>query len=203
MSVTVPQSRAIESGCVWTLLPVWIAVSVIWYFTGGILRTDRLVLDILFCLGLLGAGLYAAWERRLSAATLTADEPPAPGRDFSASIAAPLPSALTSRLAVRVTLDSPGRRNRRTLWEAAADPQAYEGTVTFTVHVPQRLVHELTAGCTWSVDLSARRGRMPYRAVFIFDTLFAVRCSLSAVRCSLSAVHRLPRGGRTILSVWP
>jgi len=168
MSVTVPQSRAIEPGCVWTLLPVWIAVSVIWYFTGGILRTDRLVLDILFCLGLLGAGIYSVWERRLPAAILTTEAPPTPGSDFTGSIAAPLPSALTTRLAVRVTLDSPGRRNRRMLWDATADPQAYEGTVTFTVHVPQRLVHELTAGCTWSIDLRARRGRMPYRATFVF-----------------------------------
>jgi hypothetical protein len=39
-----------------------------------------------------------------------------------------------------------------------------------SVTVSQRLVHELTAGCTWSVGLSARRGRLPYRAVFIFDS---------------------------------
>jgi hypothetical protein len=169
MPLNIPQTRAIEPGCVWTLLPVWIVVSVIWYFTGGVIRTDQLVLDILFCLALLGAGLYSVWERRLPSAILTAEEPPAPGNDFAASIAAPLPSALTSRLTVRMTLDAPGRRNRRTLWEAAADPQAYEGVVTFTLHIPQRLSHDITTGCTLSVDLRARRGRMPYRATFILE----------------------------------
>lgn len=169
MPLNIPQSRAIEPGCVWMLLAFSIVLSVIWYFTGGILRTDRLVLDILFCLFLLGTGLYAVWERRLPPAMLTTEGAPAPGSDFIASIAAPLLSARTSGLTVRVTLDSPGGRNRRTLWEEAANPEAYEGVVTFTLHIPQRLAHELTSGCTWSVDLRARRGRLPYRAVFVFD----------------------------------
>lgn len=140
MPLNVAQSRAIEPGCVWMLLAFSVVLSVIWYFTGGILRSDRLVLDILFCLFLLGTGLYAVWERRLPPANLTAADAPAPGRNFTASIAAPILSARTSPLTVRITLDAPGRRNRRTLWEAPADSRAYEGVVTFTIHCDQLFV---------------------------------------------------------------
>lgn len=158
--MTISQSRAIDPGCIWMLLPAWIVLSAVAYFTGGIMRTDALVLDAVFGLALLALGVYATWQqRRFPAATLTFDAPPIPGNDFNATITAPL----IEDPSIRIVLDSwPNRRTHRLLWETTT-----RGELTLRVHIPKDLAHQLDRTCSWTVELRGRAGRWPYLAKFI------------------------------------